>query len=69
MNTSQLLITRQLTLAYLLSLVVALLMAAASLAGLFFQSAIYPTQELNQSFVSNDVVNLFIGMPILLGSM
>jgi hypothetical protein len=61
--------TRNLTLAYILSLIVALLMTAASLAGLLFQSVLYPTDELRQSFVSNDVVNLFIGLPILLGSM
>ncbi len=69
MNTTQLPITRPLTAVYVLSLVVALLMAAGSLAGLLFQSAIYPTEELRRSFVSNDVVNLFIGLPILLGSM
>lgn len=43
-------------------------MAIASLAGLLFQSAIYPTEGLRQSFISNDVVNLFIGLPALLGS-
>lgn len=52
-----------------LSLIVALLMALASLAGLLFQAALYPAEELRQSFVSNDVVNLFIGLPILLGSL
>ncbi len=47
----------------------ALLMAAASLSGLLFQSAVYPSEALRRSFVSNDMVNLFIGLPILLGSM
>ena len=47
---------------------VAILMSIVSLAGIFFQSAIYPTTKLRQSFVPNDVVNLFIGLPILLGS-
>jgi hypothetical protein len=69
MNTASLPITRHLTLAYGLSLVVALLMSAASLAGLLFQSAVYPTDDLRHSFVPTDVVNLFIGLPILLGSM
>ena len=69
MNTPKLPITRQLTQAYTLSLIVALLMAVASLAGILFQSSIYPRDELRQSFVSNDVVNLFIGLPVLLGSM
>ena len=62
-------ITRDLKIAYLLSLVVALLMAAASAGGLLYPSTIYPTDALRQSFVANDVVNLFIGLPILLGSM
>ena len=44
-------------------------MAVASVAGLLYQTIIYPTDELLQSFVPNDVVNLFIGLPILLGSM
>jgi len=60
---------RDTTLAYALSLLIALMMAGMSLAVLFFQSAIYPTEETRQSFVANDVVNLFIGLPILLASM
>jgi len=44
-------------------------MAAASVAGLMYRTTIYPTDELLRTFVSNDVVNLFIGLPILLGSM
>jgi len=58
-----------LTLAYAISLVIAALMVVASVAGLLFRTVIYPTDELLRSFVSNDVVNLFIGLPILLGSM
>jgi hypothetical protein len=69
MNDTSLPTRQNLHLAYLLSLAAALLMAAASLAGLFFQTALYPTQALRQSFVSNDVVNLLIGLPILLGSL
>jgi hypothetical protein len=53
----------------LLSLLIALVTAAASVAGLLFQDEIYPTDELRQSFVANDVVNLLLGLPILLGSM
>jgi hypothetical protein len=54
---------------YILSIIIAILMLAAALAGLQYASIIYPTEELNRSFVPNDVVNLFIGLPILLGSM
>ena len=74
MNTNQernakLPIRCNLTLIYAFSFIVAILMVTASIAGLLFPTVIYPTDELLRSFVSNDVVNLFIGLPILLGSM
>ncbi len=74
MNTDQernasLPIRRNLTLTYALSLIVAILMAVASAAGLIYRTIVYPTDELLRTSVSNDVVNLFIGLPILLGSM
>jgi hypothetical protein len=62
-------IMHTLTLSYVFSLAAALIMAVASVAGLLYPTRIYPTDELLQSFVANDVVNLFIGVPILLGSM
>jgi hypothetical protein len=52
-----------------LSIIVAILMTAVSLSSLLFQSSIYPTDELRQSYLANDAVNLLIGLPILLGSM
>jgi hypothetical protein len=58
-----------LTLIFAVSLVIATLMTIASVAGLLYQLIIYPTDELLQSFVPNDVVNLIIGLPILLCSM
>jgi hypothetical protein len=69
LSSATLPITRYLTLAYVFSLAVALLVAVASAAGLLYPGHLYPTEELRQSFVPNDVVNLFIGLPILLGSM
>jgi hypothetical protein len=62
-------VTRDLAPAYALSLAIALVMTVASVAGLLYRSAIYPTDELLRSFVANDVVNLIIGVPILLGSL
>lgn len=53
---------------YLLSIITAILTAAASIAGLVYRSVIYPTDDLLRAFVSNDVVNLLIGLPLLLGS-
>jgi hypothetical protein len=66
---SSLPIHRKLTFAYILSLIVTLLMAASSVTGLVVRSTIYPTDELRQTFLPNDVVNLVIGVPILLLSM
>ncbi|HPH95867.1 MAG TPA: hypothetical protein PKW33_10440 [Anaerolineaceae bacterium] len=53
----------------LISGIIVVLLTAASLAGLINPSAIYPTEVLKKGFISNDVVNLGIGLPILLGSM
>ncbi|MGB7539742.1 MAG: hypothetical protein WBM17_14465 [Anaerolineales bacterium] len=58
-----------LRLAYAFSLGIAVLTAVASAAGLIFPTAVYPTDELRRAFVPNDVVNLLIGLPILIGSM
>ena len=54
---------------YISSFLIAILMTVVSITGLQFRTSIYPTDELIQTFVPNDVVNLFIGLPILLGSM
>lgn len=51
------------------SVVVAVLMAAASLAGLLWRSRIYPSEALLDAFLPNDVANLLIGVPMLVGSM
>jgi hypothetical protein len=50
------------------SSLIALLSAVASLAGLLNPDTIYPTEALRQFALSNDVANLLIGLPILLGS-
>ena len=62
-------IKHNLKLIYILSFIIAILMAVASVAGILFRTIIYPTDELLGTFVSNDVVNLVIGLPITLGSM
>ena len=67
--TSSLPTRRSLTLIYVLSLLIALLVAAASAIGLFYHATIYPSKELFESFASNDIVMLLVGLPILLGSM
>jgi len=55
--------------AYVASLAIAILMAIASVAGLLYPTIIYPTRDLLRAFLSNDVVNLLVGVPILLASM
>ncbi|HUW12114.1 MAG TPA: hypothetical protein VM537_20470, partial [Anaerolineae bacterium] len=62
-------ITRDLTLAYVVSLVIALIMTVAAVIGLLFRTDIYPTDELILSFVPVDLFHLVVGLPILLGSM
>ena len=62
-------VTRNLNLAYALSLLTGLLMAGVSLGGLLYPGSLYPTGELQSTYVPNDVVNLFIGLPVLLASM
>jgi len=61
-------IRRNLTLIYILSFLIAFLMATASVAGLLYSVSIYPTDDLLRSFVPNDVIILLIGLPIQLGT-
>ena len=61
--------TRDLTTAYRISILVAVIMTITAVVGLLYQTTIYPTDELLHSFVPIDVVNLVFGLPILLGSM
>jgi hypothetical protein len=61
-------ITRDLTLAYVFSLVIALLMAAACVISLLYQNDIYSTDAVLQSSVPTEVFNLVVGLPLLLGS-
>jgi len=60
---------RELKSMYALSFLVTALVVVTSLGGLLFQSFFYPTEELRRAFISNDVVNLFIVLPVLLGAM
>ncbi|MGD8813521.1 MAG: hypothetical protein PVI78_03495 [Anaerolineales bacterium] len=68
-NPPTLLLKGSLTPIYASSIVIAVLMTAASVAGIFFQTATYPTVELLENFFPNDVLMLAIGLPMLLVSM
>jgi hypothetical protein len=54
---------------YMLSFLIAILITVSSIVGLQCRTAIYPTEDLIRLFLPNDVVNLLIGLPILIGSM
>jgi len=62
-------IKSDLTLIYVSSAIAAFLMAVVSISGILIRNQVYPTDDIAYSFVPNDVVNLFIGLPILIGSM
>jgi hypothetical protein len=55
-----------LTLAYILTFAVTLLMAAASIIGLLSPDLMYPSAELRLSLIPNDALNLALGVPVLL---
>lgn len=58
-------VTRNLRLGYLISLLIALLTAIASTAGLLSPDIVYPTTELQHSYLTNDIFTLVLGLPIL----
>lgn len=57
------------TRAYGLSWIVVGVTAVASILGLLYPTQLYPTAELRQSYLTNDVINLIIGLPIILIAM
>jgi len=62
-------IKRSLTLEYAISIVIAVIMIVASIVGILHRSVIYPTEKLSVGFVSTDLLNLAVGVPVLLVSM
>lgn len=54
---------------YIASSLIALLMAVVSGVGLTNRALIYSSEELVQGFLPNDIANLLIGLPILIGCM
>ena len=59
---------RDLALIYAVSIIVAVLMAAASITGILYGPAVYPADALREAFVPTDLVILLIGLPVLLGT-
>jgi len=54
--------------ASILSPLIVLLLAGMSLAGLFAPHSLYPSEALRRALLANDAVNLFLGIPALLGA-
>jgi hypothetical protein len=67
-NAENLPIKGNLKLVYILSLLIACVFAFTSVSGILLGPTIYPTEELLKNFISNDVVNLLIGLPVILVS-
>jgi protein-S-isoprenylcysteine O-methyltransferase Ste14 len=67
-NEENLPIKINLKLVYILSLFIAGLLVFTSVSGILLGSRIYPTGELFNNFISNDVVNIIIGLPVILAS-
>jgi hypothetical protein len=68
-RSARLPVTRDLTLAYASTLIIALLVALACVAGLSYATTLYPTQEMRLLKLPTDLFTLVVGLPILLGSL
>jgi len=51
--------------AALITILIMVVMIFFSAMGLFFPELVYPTAELRSTFITNDLVNLIIGLPVL----
>jgi hypothetical protein len=54
---------------YALSIIIAVLMAVASITGVLYRVRVYPTDDLLQSFVPNGLVNLLVGLLLWPGAL
>lgn len=54
---------------YIVSIIIAVLMSAACVIGVFFPESVYPSEEWIKIFVPNDVINLALGLPALIVTM
>lgn len=51
---------------YVMSFIIALLMTATSISGLLASNILYPVKELRNGFVTTDIINLLLVLPILI---
>ena len=57
---------QKLNIYYIFSIIIAVLVAGASLLGIFFSSLVFPTEELRQGFMVTDIINLILIIPLLI---
>jgi len=66
-NTSNTLpLKRSLKGVYVLSFIIALLMTAVSISGLLASNTFYPVEDLRKGFVTTDIINLLLALPMLI---
>lgn len=68
-KTKTLPIKHNLNLIFLITIIITILVAAVSFVGILFSTEIYPAKEILNVFVSNDVVNLLVGLPTIIISL
>jgi len=68
-NTAGLPIKGKLTALCVCTVVILVLMIAASLAGILYSHSVYPADDLRRMLMPNDVVNLCIELPFMLLSL
>lgn len=54
---------------YINTIILVIIVLGVSIIGILFQHNLYPTYELSVGFVSNDILNLIVGIPIILITM
>ena len=58
-----------LTIEYVISIIVSIIMVITSIVGILYSSVIYQTEKLSIGYISSDLLNLTVGLPVLLVSM
>ena len=59
-------VKQKLTIYYIFSIIIAILVAGAAFLGIFFSSFVFPTEELRQAYMVTDVSNLTLIIPLLI---
>ena len=59
-------VKQKLTIYYIFSIIIAILVAGAAFLGIFFSSFVFPTEELRQAYMVTDVINLTLIIPLLI---